>query len=210
MRAKSRFSKPSVYPPEHVAITLQIHAVAADNHALSAQTQTLLEPRFTGEANQALRTEHAMPRHALARTQSPDYLPCRAGIPARRRDIAVGGHFAFRDTPHSLKYLVKHIYNCGMPDWLTALAIVAIPTSVALYLALSARSGRVWELSQEPKLRIPLSVFCACFWLLAGVFDLFGPRTPWHVRFWGIMSLMLSFRTLRSLWDFYRQMHPRQ
>jgi hypothetical protein len=46
-----------------------------------------------------------------------------------------------------------------MPDWLTALAIVAIPTSVALYLALSARSGRVWALSQEPKLRIPLSVF---------------------------------------------------
>jgi len=97
-----------------------------------------------------------------------------------------------------------------MPDWLTALAIVAIPTSVALYMGLSARSGRVWALSQNPKLRIPLSVFCACFWLLAGVFDLFGPHAPWHVRAWGIMALTLSFRTFHSLWDFYRQMHPRQ
>lgn len=88
---------------------LQIHAVAVERHTFGAQSQTLFESVLARKQNPPASPQNAMPgNRPAARAQSPDHLPGRARISARRRHIAIRGDSAFWNTPNRREHPLEH------------------------------------------------------------------------------------------------------
>src|SRR6185437_3099449 len=109
MRAYSRFSKLFQFSFwERVSEAFEVDLVARDDHAFHAQAHPLLQSVLAGEANLPACADHTMPRNIHAIAQSPDHLPRRAGMSARRGDIAVCRDPAFRNSGDGGQDLLEH------------------------------------------------------------------------------------------------------
>src|SRR5207248_11530542 len=109
--AKSRFSKPSVYPraAEKITVLLEVDAIPADHDAFRTQPKPLLEAGRSGQENLSARAEHAMPRHSFSSgPQRPDHLAGSARMPARRRHVAISRNSTFWDPPDRGEHLFEH------------------------------------------------------------------------------------------------------
>ena len=73
-----------------------VDAAAVENHAFRFQPETLLKRRFPAEQDLAPGADDAMPGQPSGILERPNHLPGRTRKPSRARDIAVGGHLAFR------------------------------------------------------------------------------------------------------------------
>jgi hypothetical protein len=88
------------------------HAPAFEPDALAFEPQPLFECVLAPQQNPAARAEHAMPRRSRAAVvQRPRHLARRSLVSRRARDVAVCGHFPFRNAPDRRSHFLEHSIN---------------------------------------------------------------------------------------------------
>lgn len=96
-------------PLEGIPILTEIDVIADHRDTFRPQPQFLLEAIFAGEKNPAFRPENSVPWNRFATgPQRPHDLPGGSGIPARRRNVAVGRDSALWNPPDYLQDSIEH------------------------------------------------------------------------------------------------------
>ena len=85
-------------------------ASSVKDDAFGLQAEALFQAIFAGKRNFAAGADHAMPgQPARSAAQRPDHLSRTSGKTSRARHVAIGGHFAFRNSANGVADDFKHV-----------------------------------------------------------------------------------------------------
>jgi len=125
-------------------VLLQIDSVPRNNNPFGSQSQPLLQPALPSEPNPPACAHHTMPRNVFPRPQRPNHLPRRSGMSAGRRDFAVRGNAALRNTPNLRQHVRKHSrIQCASG------IRIGIPTAIIADTCLCRNGGRYFSLTWD-------------------------------------------------------------
>jgi len=93
---------------ELVLMLFHPHTGSMEHDAFRFQPNPLFEAVFTRERDFAAGGDHSMPGQPTCASERPDNLTSTAGETCRARDVAIGGHLAFRYFPNGVTDDFEH------------------------------------------------------------------------------------------------------
>jgi hypothetical protein len=101
---------------EFVLMLFHPNSRAVKHHAFRFQPEPLFEAVLAGKGNFSLGSYHAMPGQSTGcSSERPGHLASAAREARRARDIAVGGHFAFRNFANRIANNFEHFLLSLIP-----------------------------------------------------------------------------------------------